>query len=93
MSLLPPPNAIGAPQQFTMWRPHQPKAILRAIETDKRFWAGVMPTGSGKSLTVIGAALLAGWRTLVLTSTKGLQSQYGESFESIGLVDVRGKNA
>ncbi len=53
----------------------------------------VMPTGSGKSLTVVAAALLTGWRTVVLTSTKGLQSQYMGDFESVGLVDVRGKNA
>lgn len=93
MQLLPPPVAIGAPEFFTAWRPHQPKAILKAIETEKRFVAAVLPTGAGKSLTVVSVALLAGLRTAILTSTKLLQTQYNNDFSSIGLVDVRGKNA
>jgi ATP-dependent DNA helicase DinG len=91
--LLPPPYAIGAPEVFDSWRPHQPRAILKAIETDKRFVAMVLPTGAGKSLTVVGAALLAGWRTVILTSTKGLQTQYTNDFSPTGMIDVRGKNA
>lgn len=91
--LLPPPVALGAPEKFADWRNHQPTAILKAVETEKRFTAMVLPTGSGKSLTVVGAALLAGWRTAVLTSTKLLQHQYTDDFASAGMVDVRGMNA
>lgn len=91
--LLPPPSALGAPAHFATWRPHQPKAIMTAIETDKRFIAAVLPTGSGKSLTVVGAALLTGWRTAILTSTKLLQHQYTKDFAEAGMVDVRGMNA
>lgn len=93
VDLLPPPSALGAPDYFTTWRPHQPIAILKAIETDKRFIAQVLPTGSGKSLTVVGTSLLAGWRTAILTSTKLLQHQYTNDFAPSGMVDVRGMNA
>lgn len=52
-----------------------------------------MPTGSGKSLTYIAAALLSKGvkRALVLTSTKGLQDQVERDFNPMGLVDVRGQ--
>lgn len=53
----------------------------------------VLPTGAGKSLTVVGAALLAGWRCAILTSTKLLQHQYTEDYTSAGMIDVRGMNA
>lgn len=92
-ALLPPPDAIGAPDHFTDWRPDQPAAILRAIDSPHRFVGLVMPTGSGKSLTYVSAALLTGKRTAILTSTKGLQTQLLADFESCGLVDVRGQNA
>lgn len=90
---LPPPVALGAPLHFRAWRSHQPSAILRAIETEKRYVAMVLPTGSGKSLTYMTAALLAGWRCAVLTSTKLLQEQLLHDFRTSGLVDVRGMNA
>jgi ATP-dependent DNA helicase DinG len=91
--LLPPPNMIGAPDHFASWRPHQPAAVMKAIETDRRFVSLVLPTGAGKSLTVVGASLLAGWRTAILTSTKALQAQYSKDFVPSGMVDVRGKNS
>ncbi len=93
VELLPPPSAIGAPDRFSSWRAHQPQAILTAIDTEKRFVAMVLPTGSGKSLTVVGASMLAGWRTAILTSTKLLQTQYTDDFTESGMVDVRGMNA
>jgi ATP-dependent DNA helicase DinG len=93
LDLLPPPPAIGAPEHFSDWRAHQPPAILKATDTEKRFVAMVLPTGSGKSLTVVGASLLAGWRCAILTSTKLLQHQYTDDFSEIGMVDVRGMNA
>lgn len=93
LDLLPPPSAIGAPSHFSDWRAHQPTAILKAVETEKRYTAMVLPTGSGKSLTVVGASLLAGWRTAILTSTKLLQHQYTDDFTESGMVDVRGMNA
>jgi len=41
----------------------------------------------------VAAARLFGGKTIILTSTKGLQSQLMRDFESVGMVDVRGKNA
>lgn len=90
MELLPPPADIGLPPKFTTWRPKQAEAIVAAAESDKRFVVLCMPTGSGKSLTYMALAKLTGYRTLILTSTKGLQNQLIEDFASCGAVDVRG---
>lgn len=91
--LLPAPTDLGAPDHFQAWRPDQPAAILRAIDSERRFVGLVMPTGSGKSLTYVATHLLTGARTLILTSTKGLQTQLLRDFEPTGMVDVRGQNA
>jgi Rad3-related DNA helicase len=53
----------------------------------------VLPTGAGKSLVAATLATLTGWRTAILTSTKGLQDQILASFSTIGLSDLRGQNA
>jgi Rad3-related DNA helicase len=50
------------------------------------------PTGSGKSVIYMSAARLNDARTLILTSTKGLQAQLLADFDTIGLADVRGQN-
>lgn len=91
MSLLPPPFALGLPDQFEDWRQHQPDAIWRAIESEERFAALVLPTGAGKSLTTMSIPMITGWRTAFLTSTKNLQLQYSRDFQSIGLTDIRGQ--
>lgn len=91
--MLPLPVEIGAPAKFIGWRDHQPDAILRVLDTPHRFIAMVLPTGAGKSLTVVSTSLLTGWRTAFLTSTKLLQEQYSSDFSVTGLVDVRGLNA
>lgn len=88
----PLPVELGAPLQYTSWRPHQPAAILSIVDSDRRFIGSVLPTGAGKTLTVGGASLLAGWRTCFLTSTKLLQEQYSRDLGSIGLADVRGQS-
>jgi Rad3-related DNA helicase len=41
----------------------------------------------------VAAGVMLGDRTIILTSTKGLQSQLMSDFEEIGMVDVRGKNS
>ncbi len=91
--ILPPPKGFGLPNKFSDWRNNQEKAILHLQESDKRVVAQAQPTGSGKSLCYITGGLLTG-RTLVLTSTKGLQMQLSEDFEKKpGLSIVMGKNA
>jgi Rad3-related DNA helicase len=93
VSYFPSPLDLGAPAEFTTWRPHQPAAIQTITDTDRRFVGSVLPTGAGKTLTVVGAALLAGWRTAFLTSTKLLQEQYTRDMADAGMLDVRGQGA
>lgn len=91
-SLLPNPVELGLPSKFSCWRPGQESAILRALDSPKRFVVLAMPVGAGKSAVYLGAALLAGIRTAFLTSTKGLQTQLNSDFAPSGLVDIRGQN-
>jgi Rad3-related DNA helicase len=91
-SLLPEPSALGLPERFTQWRPGQESAALRAVESASRFVVLALPTGSGKSLAYLAAAMLAGGRTAFLTSTKGLQGQLDRDFKASGLYDIRGQN-
>lgn len=90
---LPPPAVFGIPARFVHWRKLQSLAIMAAIDSPKRFILQSMPTGTGKSLVYIGQALISGCRTIVLTSTKGLQSQLLTDFSESGLVDIRGMNS
>lgn len=83
------PCDIGLPSHFTDWRPKQLDAVNFITDTDKRFIATCAPTGFGKSLMYMAAAYLSGMRTVVLTSTKGLQDQIARDFETIS-TDIRG---
>ena len=91
MTYFPSPRELGAPGVYDEWRQHQSSAILTITDTDHRFVGSVLPTGAGKTLTVVGAALLAGWRTAFLTSTKLLQDQYTRDMSDAGMVEVRGQ--
>lgn len=88
---LPVPNQIGLPAKYDKWRKGQSEAVLRVMDSDKRFIVLGMPTGFGKSLTYMAVA--RGLESAaVLTSTKGLQSQLVADFGGDGgfLVDIRG---
>jgi Rad3-related DNA helicase len=91
--VLPPPVACGAPPAFDQWRAGQPEAITFIVDSPSRINGLVLPTGAGKSLVAATLATLTGWRTAILTSTKGLQDQILGSFETIGLSDLRGQSA
>lgn len=93
MEFLPPPEVFGLPPKYSAWRQNQAEAIYRALENEKRVTISICPTGFGKSLMYVAAARMFGGKTVILTSTKGLQSQLMRDFESVGMVDVRGKNA
>lgn len=88
-----PPQALGLPDKFSSWRPNQDKAIQRIVNSDKRVILSVLGTGSGKSLAAIASSILFGGKTVILTSTKGLQTQYMNDFASMGMVDMRGRNS
>ena len=90
----PPPCDLGLPDHFTSWRAGQLDAVLRTIDSEKRFVGQVLPTGFGKSLVYMAAAHLTGRKTVILTSTKALQSQLWKDFQSLdGTVIVQGQRA
>ncbi|MFW9899876.1 MAG: helicase C-terminal domain-containing protein [Candidatus Thorarchaeota archaeon] len=90
---LPPPEAFGLPVKFTSWRQDQERAILLISQPETRFTISNKPTGGGKSLDYITAAILSGKRTAILTSTKGLQHQLYRDFgQEPGATIVMGKN-
>lgn len=89
--VLPPPNSFGAPDKFDSWWPGQDQATLRVVDSVKRFTGLCLPTGAGKTVIYIVAALLEGARICVLTTTKPLQDQLLDDFHSIGLIDIRGQ--
>lgn len=92
--LLPQPTDLGLPSKFKSWRHGQVKAIMDMIDCNNRFFTQIQPTGSGKSLCYVTAAMLKGSRTLILTSLKGLQEQLIDDFGvSPGLVKVMGKSS
>lgn len=93
IDLLPPPHFLGAPDQFQSWRPDQAEALLRAIDTEKRFAGLVLPTGAGKSLLAVMLQILTGKRTAILTSTKALQDQIAREFVELGLTVAMGQSA
>lgn len=91
----PPPSAFGFdPTAFPQWRPHQWDLLSQILSHPARHHLLIAPTGFGKSLLYVAAALLTEGRTVVLTSTKALQDQLEKDFAaSVGLFDVRGKSA
>jgi Rad3-related DNA helicase len=90
---LPPPAACGAPVEFQAWREGQSQAVCHVTDTPARVSGLVLPTGAGKSLITTAIATLTGWRTAILTSTKGLQDQILTTYASTGMVDLRGQVA
>jgi len=73
----------GIPGKYSRWRPHQREAvelILRQWQSNGKYIALDAPTGSGKSLTAIAAAKLAGLKTVYCVVTKQLQEQIASDF-------------
>jgi ATP-dependent DNA helicase DinG len=91
--LLPPPVVFGLPEKFDSWRGDQAEAVEAINDSSTRFTMLAAPTGFGKSLVYVAAAVANGGRACILTSTKGLQDQLCADFREIGLTDVRGANS
>lgn len=87
--LMPTPVDYGLPAKFSTWRDLQFDAVNYMLDTPQRFVGVCAPTGSGKSLMYMAAAVLSGKRTVVLTSTKGLQDQLQADFAELS-TDIRG---
>lgn len=88
-STVPGPNEFGLPERFTSWRADQYAAVNDVLDSPHRFVATCAPTGWGKSLFYMAMAKMSGLRTVVLTSTKGLQDQLQNDFSAIS-TDIRG---
>lgn len=84
------PAHFGLPPKFASWRDNQLEAIEQIVNCDERFQLVCAPTGFGKSLVYMAAAMMSEQRTVVLTSTKGLQDQLEADFSSISR-DCRGQ--
>ncbi len=86
------PAHWGLPEKFSTWRESQADGTDKLIFAESRFTGLCMPTGIGKSLVYIAAAVIAGLRVCVLTGQKILQDQLESDFGGIGLVTVKGRN-
>ena len=85
------PRDLGLPPKFTQWRPGQLRALTQTSTSESRFIINAMPTGGGKAVLGVAAAILQGGRACILTSTKLLQDQYtNDGFT--GMVDIRGRH-
>lgn len=83
------PIDFGLPAQFTAWRPDQIEAVNYICDCPQRFVMLCAPTGFGKTLAYVAAAIMSGNRTVCLTSTKGLQDQLKRDFSDVS-IDIRG---
>lgn len=84
------PHSLGLPERFAEWRPHQKDAVLEVASSGDGYDGLNMPTGSGKSAVYMSIASLLEGRTVILTSTKGLQDQLKREFPYS--FDIRGQS-
>jgi Rad3-related DNA helicase len=85
------PADMGLPTKFKAWRPGQDTALAHLNACQKRFLIQVMPTGVGKSLLYMAGSLSRCVPTVILTSTRALQTQLVSDFSDIGLVEIKGR--
>lgn len=85
------PVSLDFPEFVQSFRPAQLEAVEEVLCSGTRFTALGLPTGSGKSAVALMLHKLLGGRTVILTASLGLQTQYMSSFDSMGLLDVRGR--
>jgi Rad3-related DNA helicase len=83
-------SELGVPAKFTEWRGGQDDAFKFLTLDPCRVKACALPTGVGKSLLAVAYANWLGRPAVILTSTKALQRQYMQDFESIGMLEVKG---
>ncbi len=85
------PTDLGFLPKFKDWRANQLRGIEDGLSSPKRFVGQVQLPGKGKTLVYMAQAVMARARTMILTGTKGLQTQLLDDFANIGLTDIRGK--
>lgn len=85
------PQECGLPPHLERWRPKQEEALDFLLRSQKRVKAISLPTGGGKSAVYMAYALLTKTPTCMVTNSRGLQDQLLREFQSVGLVDLRGR--
>lgn len=88
---IPSPSECGLPEKFSSWRPAQEHAIDVMITPKKRAVALSAPTGFGKTVAYVAAAIISKLPTCIVTNSRGLQDQILSDFKSCGAVDIRGR--
>lgn len=86
------PKEIGLPPKFIEWQPGQERIVTGMLYPMAHYHTFSVPTGGGKTVCYISSALVSGKRTLVLTSTKGLQDQLSGEFGKLVTV-VKGQGS
>ncbi len=82
-------HALGLPQRYSSLRKEQKKLVEDIISSKSPYTVHTAPTGVGKTLAYVAAALVKGWRTVILTHTKALQDQILRDFPDL-VFDLRG---
>ena len=82
---------MGLPPKFDKWRGGQEEALHVMITGQTRADIICAPTGFGKSVLPVAYAKLTGLPTCIVTESRGLQDQYLDDFQGIGMVDLRGR--
>lgn len=83
------PSDLGL-GRYTDWRQGQGEAFNFLTTSMGNTKVAALPTGVGKSLLAMAYAKWLNQPTVILTSTKALQTQYMRDFEDSGLVTVKG---
>lgn len=78
-------------EKFEAWRPEQEESIRVTVTEQRRTSVMCAPTGFGKTASYVGSSLISGEPTCIVTANKGLADQLMADFESVGLVDIRGR--
>lgn len=92
---LPSPSALLGIHGYDFWYPGQEQAFSKIMDwynSPDRFLGTAIPTGGGKSVDAVLLAILTGVRTVIVTATKGLQSQYIAFASQLGGANVTGQN-
>lgn len=77
-------------EEYAEWRPGQDKAFDFLTSGVASWKTCALPTGVGKSLLAMSYAKWLKRPTVILTSTKALQTQYMKDFSRHRLIEMRG---
>jgi ATP-dependent DNA helicase DinG len=78
---------------YPAWRPHQLETLVELACRDEPYLLLEAPTGTGKSALAVGLGRLIGEKTVILTGTRQLQTQYCDSLPDLKQAMGRGNFA